>query len=179
SSLSRKEVIKQENMLGFNSVIHPSLSISSPNPSISRSLTIIRTLNLPSLPFKSRLQQNPRKLSTHAENGKGNNSNGGVNTDTEEREKRENGFNVNNGGREEDVKKEEGNGGPRFNLKWVNLLLDPDPDNILAVGLTGVLAWASLQVLGQLFFISLAILLAALKYSFIAALLIFILITLL
>nr|XP_027102604.1 uncharacterized protein LOC113723834 [Coffea arabica] len=54
-----------------------------------------------------------------------------------------------------------------------------DPDNVVAVGLTGVLAWASVQVLWQLFVISIAILLAALKYSFIAALLIFILITLL
>ncbi|KAA0034669.1 hypothetical protein IC582_022781 [Cucumis melo] len=79
-----------------------------------------------------------------------------------------------NGG--DDLKKERG---PVFNIKWAELLIDPDPDNILAVALTGLLAWASVQVLWQLFFISLAILVAALKYSFIAALLIFILITLL
>lgn len=72
-----------------------------------------------------------------------------------------------------------GNGRPRLNLKWVDMLLDPDPENIVAVGLTGVLAWASVQVLWQLFVISVAIVLAALKYSFVAALLIFILITLL
>ncbi|KAJ0973449.1 hypothetical protein J5N97_021408 [Dioscorea zingiberensis] len=77
----------------------------------------------------------------------------------------------------EDLKKGEQQR-PVFKLRWRDLL-DPDPDNILAVGLTGVLAWASVQVLWQLFFISLAILLAALKYSFIAALLLFILITLL
>ncbi|KAJ9159834.1 hypothetical protein P3X46_025298 [Hevea brasiliensis] len=65
------------------------------------------------------------------------------------------------------------------NIKWGELLLDPDPDNIVAVGLTGLLAWASAQVLWQLFLVSAAILIAALKYSFIAALLIFILITLL
>lgn len=64
-------------------------------------------------------------------------------------------------------------------IRWQELLLSPDPDNVLAVGLTGILAWASLQVLWQLVFISLAILVAALKYSFIAALLLFILITLL
>ncbi|CAA6660730.1 unnamed protein product [Spirodela intermedia] len=64
-------------------------------------------------------------------------------------------------------------------IRWRELLLAPDPDNVLAVGLTGILAWASLQVLWQLVFISLAILVAALKYSFIAALLLFILITLL
>lgn len=63
-------------------------------------------------------------------------------------------------------------------LKWRDLL-DPDPENILSIGLTGLLTWASVQVLWQLFFISLAILVAALKYSFIAALLLFILITLL
>lgn len=65
------------------------------------------------------------------------------------------------------------------NIRWSDLLLDPDPDNIIAVGLTGLLTWASVQVLCQLLFISLAILVAALKYSFIAAILIFILVTLL
>ncbi|KAJ6983515.1 hypothetical protein NC653_026357 [Populus alba x Populus x berolinensis] len=68
---------------------------------------------------------------------------------------------------------------PLFDIKWGDLLLNPDPDNILAVGLTGLLSWASVQVLWQLFVIALAILVAAVKYSFIAALLIFILITLL
>nr|XP_027111387.1 uncharacterized protein LOC113730712 [Coffea arabica] len=89
-----------------------------------------------------------------------------------------NGIDGDNGG--ENGKNGNGNGrGPRLNLKWVDLLLNPDPDNVVAVGLTGVLAWASVQVLWQLFVISIAIVLAALKYSFIAALLIFILITLL
>nr|XP_027102601.1 basic-leucine zipper transcription factor A-like [Coffea arabica] len=89
-----------------------------------------------------------------------------------------NGIDGDNGG--ENGENGNGNGrGPRLNLKWVDLLLNPDPDNVAAVGLTGVLAWASVQVLWQLFVISIAILLAALKYSFIAALLIFILITLL
>ncbi|ESW17514.1 hypothetical protein PHAVU_007G245300 [Phaseolus vulgaris] len=67
---------------------------------------------------------------------------------------------------------------PILGFNWRNLL-DPDPDNILALGLTGILTWASVQVLWQLLFISLAILVAALKYSFIAALLVFILIALL
>ena len=44
--------------------------------------------------------------------------------------------------------------GSRLNLKWVDLLLDPDPDYVVAVGLTGVLAWASMQVLRQGFVIS-------------------------
>ena len=85
-----------------------------------------------------------------------------------------NGNDANNDGDEE--KKDER---PRFNLKWSELLFDPDPNNVVAVGLTGVLAWASVQVLWQVFVISFAILVAAVKYSFIAALLIFILITLL
>ncbi|CAM9003817.1 unnamed protein product [Rhodiola kirilowii] len=67
---------------------------------------------------------------------------------------------------------------PLFDIKWADLL-NPDADNVLAVGLTGLLTWASVQVLWQLLFISLAILVAAVKYSFIAALLLFILITLL
>ncbi|KAF6152506.1 hypothetical protein GIB67_023200 [Kingdonia uniflora] len=75
----------------------------------------------------------------------------------------------------EDLKRDQP---PTFNPKWRDLL-DPDPENLLTVGLTGLLAWASVQVLWQLFFISVAILVAALKYSFIAALLLFILITLL
>ncbi|XP_057432712.1 uncharacterized protein LOC130725510 [Lotus japonicus] len=65
-----------------------------------------------------------------------------------------------------------------FGFNW-KTLLDPDPDNVVALGLTGLLTWASVQVLWQLLFISFTILVAALKYSFIAALLIFILITLL
>ncbi|WOL04227.1 hypothetical protein Cni_G12948 [Canna indica] len=87
-----------------------------------------------------------------------------------------------------DNKKDNNNGGlgPKkdrqrpgtFNFRWRDLL-SPDPDNLVAVALTGLLTWASVQVLFQLFFISIAILLAALKYSFIAALLLFILITLL
>ncbi|CAN8328519.1 unnamed protein product [Cochlearia groenlandica] len=70
----------------------------------------------------------------------------------------------------------DGFGGFNFSL---GDLLKPEQDNFAAVGLAGVLTWASLQVLSQLFLISFAILVAALKYSFIAALLIFILVTLL
>ncbi|KNA24373.1 hypothetical protein SOVF_016070 isoform B [Spinacia oleracea] len=68
---------------------------------------------------------------------------------------------------------------PFFKLKWTDLLLDPDPDNVLAVGLTGLLTWASVQVVWQLVAVSFAIVVAALKYSFVAALLIFILVALL
>ncbi|KAK7277251.1 hypothetical protein RIF29_18402 [Crotalaria pallida] len=102
----------------------------------------------------------------------------------------------NNNNNNGDLKEQQGNNGsngeqddvsnnsntqerPLFSsFKWSSLL-DPDPDNILALGLTALLTWASVQVLCQLLFISFAILVAALKYSFIAALLLFILITLL
>ncbi|KAJ0096644.1 hypothetical protein Patl1_27919 [Pistacia atlantica] len=65
------------------------------------------------------------------------------------------------------------------NNMQMGLLMDPDMDSIFTIGLTGVLTWASVQVLWQLLVISLAIFVAALKYSFIATLLILILITLL
>ncbi|KAK4793339.1 hypothetical protein SAY86_023774 [Trapa natans] len=83
-----------------------------------------------------------------------------------------------NGGGGDDGGLKNGRRSNLFNLKLGDLL-DPDPENVIAVGLTCVLTWASVQVLWQLFFISLAIVVAALKYSFIAALLIFILIALL
>ncbi|KAM1140016.1 hypothetical protein TB2_040077 [Malus domestica] len=61
------------------------------------------------------------------------------------------------------------------NIRWGDLLPDPDPNNVLAVGLTRLLTWASVHVLS----IALAILVAAGKYSFIATVLLIILITLL
>ncbi|GMH26156.1 hypothetical protein Nepgr_027999 [Nepenthes gracilis] len=56
---------------------------------------------------------------------------------------------------------------PMFNLKWTELFLDTDPDNLLAVGLTGLLTWASVQVLWQLLIVSLAIVVAALNSIFV------------
>ncbi|KAL3520833.1 hypothetical protein ACH5RR_018985 [Cinchona calisaya] len=119
---------------------------------------------------------NHRNKSSFSDDNNNNSNNNGEDGDRDPLRKDEN--------KEKEIRengRENGNGNerPRFNLKWVDLLLDPDPENVVAVGLTGVLAWASVQVLWQLFVISIAILLAALKYSFVAALLIFILITLL
>ncbi|ESQ53261.1 hypothetical protein EUTSA_v10026523mg [Eutrema salsugineum] len=110
--------------------------------------------------------KSPSKLMTYAQNGGGNDS-----------------ANESSGGGNRPVSNDVGNGPKKdrfagFSFRWGDLL-NPDPDNFVAVGLAGVLTWASLQVLSQLFFISFAILVAALKYSFIAALLIFILVTLL
>lgn len=58
-------------------------------------------------------------------------------------------------------------------------LLDPDPQNMLTVAFICLLTLAAFQILWQLFFVSLAIVVAALKYSLIAAILLFIIVTLL
>ena len=58
-------------------------------------------------------------------------------------------------------------------------LLSPDPANAVAVVLTGALVWAGASLLLQLALISAAIFAAAVKYSFVAALLLFVLIALL
>ncbi|KAL3323776.1 hypothetical protein AABB24_038104 [Solanum stoloniferum] len=135
------------------------------NPSITKSHFPFSPIHTP----KSKIcPKRKHFLVFAAENGSNNteNENGLKNNGSSNR----NGSNNGNG---------DGGGKPRLNLRWMDLLLDPDPDNIVAVGLTGLLTWASVSILWQLFVIALAILLAALKYSFIAALLIFILITLL
>jgi hypothetical protein len=63
-------------------------------------------------------------------------------------------------------------------IRWGELL-SPDPANAAAVVLTGALAWAGASLLLQLALISAAIFAAAIKYSFVAALLLFVLIALL
>lgn len=108
-------------------------------------------------------------------------SKNGLSQDSKEKEKKEETGEIkgngSNGGDDDELGKDRRS--IFSSIRWGDLLLDPDPDNIVAVGLAGLLTWASVQVLWQLFFISFAILVAALKYSFIAALLVFILITLL
>ncbi|KAL2555572.1 hypothetical protein Fot_00311 [Forsythia ovata] len=148
-------------MLGF-------IAFSTPpprNPLISRPLSYI--LPLHNLEFHPRKPNAKKPFIVSAQNGKKNGN------ELKSESKSENGVGVN--GEREKVN----NGRPKLNLRWVDLLLDPNPDNIVAVGLTGLLTWASVQVLWQLFIISIAILLAALKYTLVAALLIVILITLL
>ncbi|KAE9621136.1 hypothetical protein Lal_00019408 [Lupinus albus] len=154
-------------MLGFTiiSLLKPSLSLpsnsfhfSSPSSSFSFKFQ----------PFLSK----PKPLLFFASN---NNNNSEV---KEHGQKQQQSMNGSNGEEEEDVNNSSKQKRPIFSFNW-STLLDPDPENILALGLTGLLTWASVQVLWQLLFISLAIILAALKYSFIAALLLFILITLL
>ncbi|KAI3864834.1 hypothetical protein MKX03_022882 [Papaver bracteatum] len=140
-------------MVIFSAVFHPLI------PSITKpSLTLLTTPLIPqSMSIRIPIQnpRNPKRFVVFAEGINGLNSN-----------EKENGNN----------EKEEKN--PFSNFNWKDLL-DPNPENFAAIALTGLLTWASVQVLGQLLFISFAILVAALKYSFIAALLIFILITLL
>ncbi|KAK6144645.1 hypothetical protein DH2020_021465 [Rehmannia glutinosa] len=150
-------------MLGFRA---PQLPLPPIFLSKSKPIPPILPLQNPNFPSLSTIHikppsPNPKQFRIYAENG--NKNDGGLPT--------ENGDN----GDEGKVKNER----PRLNLKWMDLVLDPDPDNIVAVGLTGLLTWASVQVLWQLFVISGAILLAAIKYTIVAALLICILITLL
>ncbi|XP_040385752.1 uncharacterized protein LOC107305393 [Oryza brachyantha] len=63
-------------------------------------------------------------------------------------------------------------------IRWGDLLT-PEPANAAAVALTAALAWAGASLLLQLTLISFAIFAAAVKYSFVAALLLFVLIALL
>lgn len=63
-------------------------------------------------------------------------------------------------------------------IRWGELL-SPEPANATAVVLTGALAWAGASLLLQLVAIFAAIFAAAVKYSFVAAVLLFILIALL
>ncbi|PIA43343.1 hypothetical protein AQUCO_01900012v1 [Aquilegia coerulea] len=139
----------------------------SPIPSISKPLFTLfnNSINTPSFFTKTPIQnfKISRKFVVCAE----------VNNGTSSKDSNETNNGIND---QEDFKKDQQK--PVINFSWKDLL-NPDPENLLAVGLTGVLTWASLQVLCQLFFIGFAIVLAALKYSFIAALLLFILITLL
>ncbi|XP_010032104.1 uncharacterized protein LOC104421736 [Eucalyptus grandis] len=144
-------------------------------------VTARRDLAFPSPPFKAptSTRENPSRFAVSADNGNG----GGDGRDQESEgverpEKRSDGAAGDDGDGDGDLKGERRRRPPMFDLRLGDLL-DRDPDNILAVGLTGLLTWASVQVLWQLCFVSVAILVAALKYSFIAALLIFILVTLL
>ncbi|KAL8247529.1 hypothetical protein R6Q59_008745 [Mikania micrantha] len=59
---------------------------------------------------------------------------------------------------------------PRVNLRWGELVLDPDRNNVVAVGLTGALAWAGVWMMWQLFIVTMAILIAAIKYTFVGVL---------
>lgn len=152
-------------MLGLISLPNPQppfpISLNQSNPTSKSPFPKFQFL-----PFSQKMQ---KKFILHANQETKN----GLKTEPDN----ENGFKKDGLEDKEDVKKE--NEMPKFNFRWVDLVLDPDPQNIVAVALTGLLTWASVQVLWQLFFISLAILVAALKYSFIAAILLFILITLL
>ncbi|KAJ8766063.1 hypothetical protein K2173_020579 [Erythroxylum novogranatense] len=163
-------------MLTLKSLVHPSI------PSVPRPFSPLYSTNsfhplIPLVKTQLNIGKSQSRLVLLAHND----DNNGIRKEpsgTEQQEKENNPVN-NNGNGDGGDNDTEKDGRPLFNLRWVELFVDPDPDNILAVGLTGLLTWASVQVLWQLFIVSLAILVAALKYSSIAALLIFILITLL
>ncbi|KAF3445575.1 hypothetical protein FNV43_RR10751 [Rhamnella rubrinervis] len=164
-------------MLGLTALLNPGIhnpvSLASGLVSVPP-LTNRRTLPTSFLRIRTRIQRRPTRFVVFADN-----NNNGLNQNPKDREDKEVAGEERGNGTDggDDLGKD---GRSIFSgIRWGELLLDPDPDNILAVGLTGLLTWASVQVLWQLFFISLAIVVAALKYSFIAALLVFILITLL
>ncbi|KAK4279558.1 hypothetical protein QN277_011323 [Acacia crassicarpa] len=154
-------------MLGFTSLSQPSFSTpffpaSSQSPSCC-------SYFFPFSSSSSSISRKPLTLVVFAENNNGPN-------ELKEEDKPELDEVSSNGEDKDNSSKDRRPFFFNFNL---GTLLDPDPDNVLALCLTGLLTWASVQVLWQLLFISLSIVLAALKYSFIAALLVFILITLL
>ncbi|KAJ8444425.1 hypothetical protein Cgig2_005947 [Carnegiea gigantea] len=121
--------------------------------------SLIRPHGLPIL-SKRRMR---RKISINANwNGYGNgNGRNGLNNSNGESNGNGNGNGINS---DEDDESKRENGWPGLNLRWARLLLDPDPDNVLAVGLTGLLTWASVQVVWQLLVVSLAIVIAGLKF---------------
>ncbi|CAN6335799.1 unnamed protein product [Urochloa humidicola] len=63
-------------------------------------------------------------------------------------------------------------------IRWGELL-SPEPANATAVVLTGALTWAGASLLLQLLLVFATIVAAAVKYSFVAAILLFVLIALL
>ncbi|KAI5071969.1 hypothetical protein GOP47_0014220 [Adiantum capillus-veneris] len=65
--------------------------------------------------------------------------------------------------------------GDEMEIKWGDIV-NPTPENLLALLLTGLLGLAILQIFWQLFLVAVTITLAALKYSVIAAILLALLI---
>ncbi|KAM1778776.1 hypothetical protein FF1_040095 [Malus domestica] len=123
-------------------------------------------------PLKTQIPKIPKRFVVFANNGNGLEQDSNSKERVEAKGKDE-GTGSDGGGSDDDLGK---NQRPLFgNIRCGDLLLDPDPNNVLAVGLTGLLTSASVQVLS----ITLSMLVAAGKYSFIAAVLLFIPITLL
>ncbi|GMN67220.1 hypothetical protein TIFTF001_036278 [Ficus carica] len=179
---------EQDNMIGLTAHLQPMTclpSSSTPRPLSNPSKKIHLRFRFRYLKFCAPIRRRPTRFLTLASNDDNKNNNNSNNNNNNELRKDPNGMEENGKksgglGPEESDASEKENGRSIFNsIRWGELFLNPDPDNILAVGLTGLLTWASVQVLLQLLFISVAILVAAVKYSLIAALLIFILITLL
>ncbi|KAF9674961.1 hypothetical protein SADUNF_Sadunf10G0182100 [Salix dunnii] len=142
-----------DKMLGLNSFLHPQIPSFSGTPLLHPQPT---THSSASFPLKTSKKTHPRLLFAQI-----NNNNNLTQEPKEPEQEKKNGSANNSGGSGDDLKQDQPP--PLFDIKWGDLLLNPDPDNILAVGLTGLLSWASVQVLWQLFIIAFAILVAALK----------------
>ncbi|KAG6601207.1 hypothetical protein SDJN03_06440, partial [Cucurbita argyrosperma subsp. sororia] len=128
-------------MLGFLTIpyqwkISPSLpSSSSPFSLSTRSSFSFPLFKFPLHYSESQIPGKRKRFTALASN-----NDNGLGGNIKEREGERNGAKGSNG--DDDLRKERG---PVFNIKWAELLIDPDPDNILAVALTGLLAWASVQ----------------------------------
>ncbi|KAM1018623.1 hypothetical protein ACFX13_040847 [Malus domestica] len=105
-------------------------------------------------PHKTQIPKIPKRFVVFANNGSGLEQDSNSKERVEEKGKDE-GAGSDGGGSDDDLGK---NQRPLFgNIRWGDLLLDPDPNDVLAVGLTGLLTWASVRVLS----IALAMLVAA------------------
>ena len=146
--------------------LRPSLSLSIP---LSYSFPSSSPLSLKPHPLL--LSPKPHPLLTFANNNNNNNElREQRNTQQQQQHQQQQQQQPPNGSNEQEEKVNDWSNQrrPILGFNW-RTLLDPDPDNVLALGLTGILTWASVQVLWQLLFISLAIFVAAIKYSFIAS----------
>ncbi|KAG6763447.1 hypothetical protein POTOM_030863 [Populus tomentosa] len=118
-----------DKMIGLNSFLHPKIPSSSRIPL----LHIQPNLPLPSFPLKISKKTHLRFLLS----AQTNNSSSNPTQEPKEPAQEINYESSNNNGGGSDLNKDQPP--PLINIKWGDLLLNPNPDNILAVGLTGIL----------------------------------------
>ncbi|TQD85220.1 hypothetical protein C1H46_029238 [Malus baccata] len=133
-------------------------SHTSTNPKTSvHSVTADPSQFLLSFALKTQIPKIPKRFVVFANNGNGLEQDSNSKERVEEKGKDE-GTGFDGGGGDDDLGK---NQRPLFgNITWGDPLPDPDPNNVLAIGLTGLLTWVSVQVLS----IALAILCCCCHY---------------
>ncbi|XP_048442446.1 uncharacterized protein LOC125478344 [Pyrus x bretschneideri] len=157
----------EKTCLGLTALTHPPIPKlpSIPLPSLQTHLNFSYNS-----PLKTEIPKIPKRFVVFANNDNGLEQDSNSKEKVEEKGKDE-GIGSDGSGSVDDLGK---NQQPLFgNIRWGDLLPDPDPNNVLAVGFTGLLTWVSVQVLS----IASAMLVVVCKYSFIAVVLLFILIT--